>query len=508
MSPPPQQAERPEHDRLLRQLAECAWNDVERHFSEIIEFCRNLRSGSYPTRTPLDALCALEEQALLQRASFREMVQTARDLRSADRLLRDVQGMKKRNAAFLLNWSHLLREIRNSRYAIVPPFTLPYFDHQARRIARAFESECLECVRKTMVRETIDTMAGWPTEARRRLEQAAEEIESVETLPIFSGIEPRSREDFVLFEFDHGTLLQRSDGTVLWLLFFHFPVVDRHSVLVLPLFFHEFAHFLFSIDPTFRERVGDLARRLTADASETGVKWCEEFLADKLAVRIVGPAFLVSLLELASRGVGKQATDRHPSLGLRFDVVMRELKHLNYDQEQADIEALEQYSGLARPSPTSRVASELQSIERSFRDKLLTDGSQELDQIVVEFVEQLEDRGVFVPFSNRTFDMAQNMVTDSILRLIPPESPDAFEHPGDQREAIAILNVPSLMYRLPHDDSTALEALVATLGESASPYDADEVVTKLVRKALETASIGLEIESLAAEQRRGEKEFA
>ena len=104
--------------------------------------------------------------------------------------------------------------------------------------------------------------------------------------------------------------------------------------------------------------------------------------------------------------------------------------------------------------------------------------------------------------------MAQNMVTDSILRLIPPKSPDAFEHPGDQREAIAVLNVPSLMYRLPHGDSTALETLVATLGESASPYDADEVVTKLVRKALETASIHLGIESRAAEERRGEKGFA
>jgi hypothetical protein len=144
--------------------------------------------------------------------------------------------------------------------------------------------------------------------------------------------------------------------------FISYPVIDKSSALKLAAIVHELAHFfnylerihnrILNLDLTLDKTSFDalqqkyesveLAAGRNPSKDEVEAEcfescqdllsaWLEETVADVIATRILGPAYLFSFLEfLGDAGKGNQSDSEHPAPAKRLEVIVRELETLGY----------------------------------------------------------------------------------------------------------------------------------------------------------------------------------
>jgi len=432
------------------------------------------------------------------------------DLRAL-RILSD----KSVSSAFITRVSIQLGKLRNARFAIAPPFSLPFLDLQVERMTAAFEegvaSHLERYVRKDFAVHLYDSA---------KLRNLPKKVEW-DVCPVFAGIEPQEAQLTSPFEFDEGMAFyyladaldksgrRRKEARMLWLFYFHFPLLDRNSAMMLPLFYHEFAHLLVRISGRVpwtpqetslascerRVRSGSEVNGLTR-AEKQGVRrqWKEELLADCLAVRAVGPAFLFSLVEFASRGVGLVPRLTHPRMALRFDAALRELRRCNHDSQDCNELAKLRYVVSVEPKeleyPES-VTDDLRTIEQSLRYPRTGAPRLGHDARVDAYVDELVHSGCMPIFTTSSFATCLKMADLVAGHLVPPT---AIYRPGMRQriDVAAILNVPSVLHRPIGSAEPAIGQVRRRLGSTATETEenrADVAVSRLVQKSLETVCI-------------------
>jgi len=499
-----------ENDVVLRQQVLLSFSSsVVHQIDETLSYCVNLKAGSYPTTAPIKALEAIEKGICSHRKRIQKALGDSKKF-TYPRYVSDICITKAMNTSYLALVAHYLREIRNARYAIAPAYALPCFHQMAMRIVDAYEAECRKY---TLHHPSVEHLTR---SASSSVKKNGEDVCKVTALPIFSGIEPRGTQNVVPFEFDKGDVFY-VDGTFYWFMFFHFPILDRHSVGVLPLFFHEFAHFIWLLDSNKVEDSAQPAESMDLGSShsqkgdelnedEVLESWKEEIVADILATRIVGPAYVASLTEFSTRGLGSSPTPTHPSPLLRFDVIMRELERMAY--KDLDCRKLAGYrnafkaigkaksEGAASASLTQVTQlKKLEEFDKRMREDLMGSSLGHVEKEANRLMDGIAEKGLFGSFSTSTFERAERMVREKILQLMPPSRTQIDSDDEEPTDPIAVLNSASLVYRMEGEGQSVYQCLRAKMRASEEDKDAavEATISKLIRKALEVAAVEHEL---------------
>lgn len=498
---------------------------TETHLEELLEYCRHLQSSAYPSPQPKALLQALELMIVHARDDFLYAVgKESKSRKETELWVAGQRSMKSLLGRFISYMSYHLARIRNARFAIAPPYSLPLLDLQVNRILTAFDDGIFSLLTR-MDEESSGGSKALPMDDLFRRTDAWSKPVAYQVAAVFSGVEPQ---EALLsswpFELDVPRPLwylprrqakSRRYGTpeLLWPIYFRYPLLDRNSVIALPVFYHEFAHLLMLVSkevprsdpwesPSAAARAvaqkviasGKLCELTEEEKRRILLAWEDELLADRLAVRLVGPAFFVALLEFAARGVDATPSPTHPRITLRLDAVLEEIKRIGHDEDDcAELSRMKQ-KVVRLPSAKSTgsaVMRGLEEVESSIRSRGANQRAREADQRLNAYLDEVSSAGCLPLYSADCFRTSLTMADLTASHMVPPT---AVYGPGmtERVDVVAVLNVPGVLLRRIGGKPPGMNRVkqrMRTAATETPDCQAHQVVCRLVQKALETVVI-------------------
>ncbi len=517
---------RPPANRELSQGA-LSWltSSTETHLEELLEYCRHLQSSAYPSPQPQAVLKALELMIVHARDDFLYEVGKESESREETELwVAGQRSMKSLLGTFISHMSNHLARIRNARFAIAPPYSFPLLDLQVNRILKAFDDSIFSLLTR-MEEESSGGSRALPMDDLFSRTDARSKQVTYQVAAVFSAVEPQ---ETLLnswpFELDVPRPLwylprRKAKGRrygspeVLWPIYFRYPLLDRNTVIALPLFYHEFAHLLMLVSkevprsdpwksPSAAARAvarnviarGKLRQLTKEEKRRVLLAWKEELLADRLAVRLVGPAFLVSLLEFAARGVDATPSPTHPRITLRLDAVLEEIKRIGHDEDDCAELSRVTKEVVRLPiakSAGSAVMRSLEEVESSIRSWGASPMAREADQRLDVYLGEVSSAGCLPLYSADCFRASLAMADLTASHMVPPT---AVYGPGmkERVDVVAVLNVPGVLLRGIGGEPPGINRVkqrMRTAATGTPDSQAHQAVCRLVHKALETVVI-------------------